>query len=727
MMLVFKRSLVVLFAILSLLLSSALAKEVTFVYRPPAEIEVSKVSLRGQFNNWGETRMELQADGSWSVTIELEPGEYQYKFFINGEWPGDMENWRDLGPVDPTADGYINDGYDGQNAIRIVEDEPVAMAGEVPALDLARIKHDPLDPAYRSIADDKLVLRVQTLRDQVQSIKLLSDGAELPLLKQLWWGNREVWRVSLPANATSYSFEIQGADGSSAILDNAGTPFVFDGTESFPELDWVGEQVFYQIFPERFNNGNPYNDSFAVADDEANFNTFTEPYGGGAQLSGWTDPPGPSLCCHQYFGGDLAGIIEKLDYLQGLGVTALYLNPIFQSGSAHGYDTSDYLKVSPKFGTEKTLRNLIDLAHARGMKIILDYVPNHTGVGFWAFQDVVEKGPDSDYWDWYQIKKWPFEAGDPSAYEAWWGIGSLPQLNMLNAETKQYMLEVARYWVEFGIDGWRVDVPGDVLDAHNFFKDMRRVVKEANPEAFIVGEIWQLAPEWLQGDEFDSLMNYAIGRDILLRYAKGGDTPFATGGRALADMNRYYAQYGENVAAMGFNLIGSHDTARILTDLGGGIWGETPEPEAVERLKLASTLLYTLPGTPSTFQGDECGFLGEKEREGTQDLHRYPIQWEQCSAELQAHYRDLAALREAYPALRSATYRGFAGGDNLLAYYRGEPNSEGEVLILANNGLADLNVKMPMGEWRRTDRGGLLRDGKEVTVPALTVKLFVRK
>lgn len=478
-----------------------------------------------------------------------------------------------------------------------------------------------------------------------------------------------------------------------------------------------------QIFPERFYNGDSSNDALALETDEYRFNqVWQRSSGPKPHLSRWGDPPSPLHCCHQYFGGDLAGVLAKLPYLKVLGVSVLYLNPIFDSGSAHGYDTHDYLKVSPKFGDKPLLRKLLDEAHRLGMRVIFDFVPNHTGLGFWAFQDVVKRGPRSPYWNWYFIKRWPFVPGDGSAYEGWWGLGSLPKLNTANPGVKRYLIEVTKYWVRFGFDGVRVDVPGDVLNPHAFFKEMRAELKAIKPDAYLVAEIWQRDPSWLRGDEFDSLMNYAIGRDILLRFAKGGSLALYNARRALADLARVYALYPEAVAGMGFNLITSHDTARLLTELGGGGLKDVPSPEARARQRLAAAMLYALPRLPVTFQGDECGFTGERPADPPHELNRYPFQWEKCHGETLAFYQELAGLRRELAALRSAVFRTYFGEGHLLAFFRGEPG-EGEVLAAFNNGVEAVTLPLPPGGWRDPLEGRTYR--KEVSLPPLGFRYLV--
>jgi hypothetical protein len=476
--------------------------------------------------------MEKQPDGIWSITIDLEPGEYQYKFYINGKWPQDMSTARDGGPIDPNAVGYINDGFGGQN-------------------------HNPDDPAYLCIADERLVIRLKTSPHKVAKVFLVTDEVKWPMERQLQWEYGEVFRLSLELpDSLKYRFVGYTIEGTEFSLpEDPSQPFFFDGINYFPQLKWVSQGIIYQIFPERFCNGNPENDVLVLKSDEFLFNKLWNQHDlwekEGPILSAWDNPISTQHCCHQYFGGDLAGIIDKLDYLKDLGVTALYLNPIFDSGSAHGYDTHDYMKVSPKFGTDEDLQELLNEAHKRGMRVILDFVPNHTGLGFWAFQDVVKNGENSPYWDWYFIHQWPFTPGDPTAYKAWWGVGSLPKLNTGNPQVKEYLFKVIRHWLNFGADGWRVDVPNELVKAKEFFSEMRQLSKMEKEDAYFIAEIWQLDPSWVQGDQFDSLMNYALGRDILFNFAKGS----IDGEGTLANLSRYFAAYGENVTAMGFVIL----------------------------------------------------------------------------------------------------------------------------------------------------------------------------
>ncbi|MGH7446020.1 MAG: glycoside hydrolase family 13 protein, partial [Longimicrobiales bacterium] len=357
-------------------------------------------------------------------------------------------------------------------------------------------------------------------------------------------------------------------------------------------------------------------------------------------LSAWDAAMGSHHCCHQYFGGDLQGVADRLDHLEALGVTLIYLNPIFRAGSAHGYDTFDYMEIAPSFGDAQTLTSLLASARGRGMRMMWDFVPNHVGVGHWAFQDAVQKGTASAYWDWFRFKvpAGQIQVGNGQHYDGWWGIGSLPELNTPDAEVHAHLMEVARHWTEFGFDGIRVDVPESVRNPRQFFPALRQAAKAVDPEVYLIGEVWGRSPIWLEGDEFDSLMNYALGLEVLRRLAIGEISAAA----AAREMTLLYSEYPEASTAMQFNIISSHDTSRLLTLLGGGARGMTPGAVPLARQRFASAMLYALPGVPVTFQGDECAFLGAV---GNLDEHRYPMQWQDCDAAMVAHYTRLAELK----------------------------------------------------------------------------------
>lgn len=334
--------------------------------------------------------------------------------------------------------------------------------------------------------------------------------------------------------------------------------------------DWVRDAVFYQIFPDRFARSGANKDW--------------------PRLAPWGAAPTPE----NFFGGDLIGIRLRLPYLSDLGITALYLTPIFEAGTNHRYDTHDYLTIDPMLGDLDALRRLVRDAHDLGIRVLLDGVFNHCGDGFWAFRDLREQGERSPYRDWFFSRKLPIRR-DPPSYQTCGGANYLPKLNTDNPEVRSHLLDVATYWVtEADIDGWRLDVPWKA--SRPFWDEFRDAVKTAKPDAYLVGEIWRDANPWLNC--FDGVMNYRL-RDIHLDYCirdhmDAEDAAFETQGIIEA--------FGA-AAPDQLNLLGSHDTPRLLTLSGGD----------ESRALLALSAMFTSPGAPMLYYGDENGMEGEND------------------------------------------------------------------------------------------------------------------
>ncbi len=295
---------------------------------------------------------------------------------------------------------------------------------------------------------------------------------------------------------------------------------------------WVQDSIFYQIFPDRFANGDKKNDP--------------------PNVQPWGSPP----TIWDFQGGDLQGIIQHFDYILDLGVNALYLNPIFQATSNHRYNTTDYYKIDPKLGDKSDFHALLDLAHRHNIRVILDGVFNHCGRGFFAFADVLENHEHSPYRDWFHINRLPVDAfspGEARDYKAWWGIKSLPKFNTTNPGVRKYLQGVARYWIEQGVDGWRLDVPNEI-DDDPFWNECRHLVKSANSDAYILGEIWTADRRWVGEGHFDGLMNYPFRECLLgMLAADGHDSS-----HCVASMESLTTIYPpENVNAM-YVPLGSH-------------------------------------------------------------------------------------------------------------------------------------------------------------------------
>jgi glycosidase len=448
---------------------------------------------------------------------------------------------------------------------------------------------------------------------------------------------------------------------------------------------WVEDAIFYQIFPERFANGDSTNDP-----------PGTETWGG---------VPKP----RNYFGGDLQGIINHLDYISSLGVNTLYLNPIFASNSNHKYFASDYLKIDPHFGDEATFKRLVDGCHAHKIRIILDGVFNHTGVDFFAFQDIVRNGAKSRYLGWYNIYSLPVGPVNKPNYECWWGYGELPKLMTTNPDVKQYLYGVTRHWMELGIDGWRLDVPNEI--PHAFWIEWRALVKSINPQAYIVGEIWDDATPWLQGDQFDAVMNYRF-RQACVDFFAAETTSVSEFDSALT---RQRSDYPDSVNYVLQNLLGSHDTERFLTLSHGD----------TSRLVLATLFQMTYVGAPMVYYGDEIGMEGGKDP----DCRRTMV-WDEKKQDrrLLETFRQLIGLRNEYPVFRHGSFEPLLVDDRKSVYvYARRTGNDVGIVILNSSGTSHkvnvlLNRSDAQREWRRVWPGTQAVKGRgsslTVTVPA---------
>lgn len=559
------------------------------------------------------------------------------------------------------------------------------------------LAHDPRAAADLSVADGRLSIRLRATTGDLTAAQLLGERDRATMSRQLTTDGEEWWRGTLPERTRRYRLRVRTARGDTVL-----GPFTVPAAP-FRAVPWVSQAVGYQIFPDRFQNGDRANDSLALAADQHRLMPHWET----PVLLPWQGAPvTEQLCCHAYFGGDLAGIAQRLDSLAALGVTLLYLNPLFRAGSAHGYDTYDYRDIAPGFGTKAALADVIRRAHARGMRVLFDFVPNHVGLGYPRFRDAVARGPASPWWSWFTFTAPPgrIEIGNPAHYATFAGSGAMPKLNTSNPAVQRELLAVAREWLKFGFDGVRVDVPNELVNAASFARALRTTAKRVRPDAYLVGEIWERAPQWVQGDQFDALMNYAVGRDIVAPFARGT----LAADSSAAQLARLFAAYPEAATAMAFNVIATHDTPRLLTLLGTGGIDRAATPEQRARQQLAAAMLYALPGVPLTFQGDECAFTG------AMNENRYPVQWTRCDTAMRAHYTRLARLRRTIPALRSAPLRLPHAHGTILAWYRGDPGV-GEVLALFNPSDTTARYPLPAGTWRDAVTSTSLTDATELS------------
>ena len=462
---------------------------------------------------------------------------------------------------------------------------------------LGAIHHD-MDKRYCFALDKgKFVIRIKTGKDDIKSIVLhtrdknipidrVDTRCKIPMEKVACDGRNDYYEAVLEIDVLClrYFFRLEDMTGQVLYYGNhnfSQEPFedIYDmydcpqnlrEEEQFVIPQWAQNKVVYQIFPSRF-----------ATDRQVNRETW------------YQAPIGPKAELH----GNLRGIIDHLEHLKDLGVDIFYMTPIFRSGSQHKYDTIDYYGIDPDFGTKEDLRELVEKAHAMGMRVILDAVFNHTSPDFFAFADVREKEEQSAYRDWYYVEEFPIRAGRSKkpGFKTFAYHGGMPKLNLRNAETEQYFIDVALYWLrEFHIDGWRLDV-GDEI-SHRFWKRFREAVKEIAPEALIVGEIWHFAGDFLEGDEWDTVMNYPFYQAVrdLVAYEKITPTVF------LEKLDHLRGNLHNNLYPVLWNLIDSHDTPRFLHECG----------EKKEKQKLAAALQLLLPGMPMIYYGDEYGMTG---------------------------------------------------------------------------------------------------------------------
>ena len=413
------------------------------------------------------------------------------------------------------------------------------------------------------------------------------------------------------------------------------------------------DAIVYQIFPDRFHNDDPSNDP--------------------PDSVPWTAVP----TRENFFGGDLKGIIDRLDYLEHLGVNTLYLNPIFRAGTNHRYDTFDYFQIDPALGNDAIFDQLVKQAHSRGIRILLDGVFNHCGLGFAPFQDVVRHGTASRYRNWFDIYDFPVRTEPIPNYATCGGTHYLPRLNTCNPEVEAFIHKVALYWLDRGIDGWRLDVPYEIHP--DFWRRFRTTIKGCHPQAYLVAEEWRDPTHFLHGDTFDGTMHYQfrdLAFDYILKDALTGDAFL----RALIDLFDRLpagAPYGM------LTLLGSHYTERVFTAARGD----------TRKIILLFTLLLTLPGAPLIYYGDENGMQGHNDPDCRHPMVWDPDEWQE---DIRKAVITLTNLRRRLPALRRGRLMAVFSNDRVAAYELSDDTSR--VLVIFNNSSVprDLVIPTPM-------------------------------
>lgn len=502
-----------------------------------------------------------------------------------------------------------------------------------------------------------------------------------------------------------YRFRLSRDDGSGCELDKTG--YRSDGGRDewqltvyrpTPAPEWFGAGVTYQIFPDRFCRLTLPSPEGLVGERTVHAGWDEEPE--------WRPDSRGEIRNRDFFGGSLRGILSKLDYLQSLSVTTLYLNPIFESASNHRYNTADYLRVDPMLGTEEDFQALCAGAAERGIRIVLDGVFNHTGSqsryfnadGFYP-EPGAAQSRDSRFFPWYRFSRWP------DRYDAWWGIRTLPAVDEENPDYRAFIAgdgpSVVRKWLRLGASGWRLDVADELPD--DFIAAIRAALDAEKPGSLLLGEVWEDGSNkiaysrrrrYLLGDEVHGLMNYPF-RTAALNWLRGGDAEVF-----CAAMETLRENYPPAAFYSAMNFLGTHDTPRILTVLGTR---ETPadragraaarlSPEEFARgcqlERLAAALLFTFPGSPTVYYGDEAGMQGFED-----PFNRRTYPWGRENAELLRFYALLGRLRTQRPSLRRGGLRWLYVRGPGLAFLRQEQGQS--TLCALNAGEEPLSLSLP--------------------------------
>ena len=576
--------------------------------------KLKSVALAGTFNNWntGANPMKVDADGkTWRLSLPLAPGKYSYKFVLDGG------TWI----PDPQVARTEDDGNGGSNSVLLLlpPDYQTVASPNDGQTTISALLHSSRVP-FLNYDRGKLSISLRTRLDDVRAVTLVVAGQRYPMALS---GSDELYsfyRAQVPWNKKtdlSYSFELAdgnrtekfGADGMSAqprpfrVNDQNFKPFVVP--------NWVEHTVFYQIFPDRFANGDKNNDP--------------------KDVQAWDSAPQG----FSRFGGDVTGVRQHLPYLVDLGVSGVYFNPVFQSPSNHRYDAEDYKRVDPQFGTNAEFSALTRQMQKQGIRTVMDFVFNHTATTFPQFKDVLQKGQSSPYKDWYFIKSYPVKVADPPNYAAWFNYPSMPKLNVMNPPTSDYLLGLVEYWkTQVPLAGLRLDVANEVDP--RFWRKLRTRVKSLDSQAWIVGEVWGDGSPWLGGDQWDSVMNYQF-RDACVHFFAEGNT---SSSQFTDGLMKVYNSYAPQVSRNMMNLLSSHDTPRFLTLC----------KDDVALHQMAATVQFTWPGAPSIYYGEEIGMQG-----GADPDNRRGMRWDMAKPDnkMLQFYRRLIAIRKGSRALQS--------------------------------------------------------------------------
>jgi glycosidase len=719
----------------------------------------------GDWQGWDNaspaTAMTAQGDGVYELTTSItSPGTHQYKAVKTGTWDAVGADGRSVNASTATFETTVADQDVALTVdvlagrIRVAVEEPPPVPGPDDDVWWDGLGHNSRDDLYRVpwgavTTGTPVTLRFRTFHNDVTEVTVrvwsTAAGAQTLVPMELVATTDDEpygydwWQATLPAQdeltILYYRFIVRdGSDEDSYEDDDLfdggwGAPYedspdhsfqidVYD--PAFETPDWMKNAVVYQLFPDRFYNGDGKNDAGPA--DPAVYDNPVLP-------KAWDDLPEgycrayEGVACDEgplgrdFFGGDLQGVKDKLDYLAELGVTAIYFNPIFQAPSNHLYDTTDYFRIDPYFGSKGTFQSMLNQAAKRGIHIILDGVFNHTSSDSLYFdrysrypKDGAYETTDSRYYDWYTFFEWPDD------YNSWWGFDSLPVLTEIQ-DVRDFIYgrdrSVARWWVGEGAAGWRLDVAPD--KSHEWWQEFRPQVKAVNTDAIIIGEIWDDASPWVLGHELDTTMNYRFRRALL--GFLNGDTNDPNQGfvRGLnpdqfnSVLQSIKEDYPPPAYETAMNLVGTHDTQRILWALTPGARNRDGKEfdvdnlaEGKAKLALLAIMQMTMPGAPTIYYGDEVGLTGD-----TDPDDRRPFPWDDIDTDLLDHYQALIGLRNDHSFLRTGSFDRLYTHNDDGTYAYGRKDTSGAAMVAVNRDILahDLTI----------DLSGYVPEGTELT------------
>ena len=543
------------------------------------------------------------------------------------------------------------------------------------------VLHIPMSQYAYGVDDTHVTFRLRAAKDDLQSVTLIYgdrscrrtpvDYFECGMERVVFDPLFDWWEVTLETTITRlcYAFRLKDANGQEtlyyadqfhdALTDERSTYYQLPYNHRADRVqvpDWICDAIVYNIFPDSFATGKRW--------------ISLKP----------TETTHQGQAVRGKLGGTIRGIMENLDYIRDLGFTCIYLNPIFAAGEYHKYDLIDYYHIDPAFGTDEEFNALVEHAHAMGLRVMIDGVFNHCGWRFFAFRDVIEKGKQSKYWDWFFRLEEPVVVPDNMedypAYECFGYERMMPKLALDNPEVQKYFCDVGTYWVkEYDIDGWRLDVASEINDG--FWRLFRQAIKSVKSDCALVGEVWESAGHWLDGTMFDSAMNYDFRKHCRAFFAEGT----ADAERFNAGVTDMLMRYRANTAAAQMNLLDSHDVSRFLSLCDGDL----------RKMKLALLFQMTYIGMPTVFYGDEQGITGILE-----DEYRRPMIWDRQESELSAFYQKVIALRKENAALRTGGYRCIEAKGRLYHYARSF--QETSIHVFLNAGDTPLRIMPPSTE-----------------------------